>query len=182
MLKKISFLVLVVLLIAPNLKAQDIGFTMGIRSDSADTDVTQSSVKGANSVSFGAIVKTEVNEVISLRLGMQYVPRQFELQSTSENTNFRFTYFELPVGLLYKFSDAGGVFVGPSFAFGLDKSCGSSNCQSASNSLTTLQVGASFKFAPQLGIELYYESGMSQIVSQLQQQRAVGANLMVTFD
>jgi len=171
------------LVFASPVLAQDVGFTFGIRSDSADTNVTGATVSGVNSVSFGAIMKTELTENFGLRLGMQYVPRQYQITSANSTESFRFTYFEVPVGLLYSFSDAGGFFFGPSFGFGLDKFCGQALvCQGVSNSLTSFQFGASFKFAPQIGLEVFYETGMSPLAPQLQQQRAVNINLMVTFD
>jgi len=165
-------------------EAQDIGFIVGIRADSADTDVSGAKVSGENSLSFGAILKTEFSETLGLRMGMLYVPRQYryELNINWSSEIYKFTYFELPVGLLYRFSDAGGVFIGPSFGFGLDKSCGSNSCQGVSNSLTTMQFGASFKFAPQIGAEIFYETGIIKISPQFEQQRAIGANLMVTFE
>jgi outer membrane receptor for monomeric catechols len=163
--------------------SQDLGITFGIRSDSADTDRPATSVTALNSVSLGAVMKSEMTEKLALRVAMQYTPRQYQLQSSGVSENYKFTYFELPVGILFKLSDAGGVFVGPSFGFGLDKSCGQSGvCQGVSNSVTSVQFGASFKYAPQLGIEIFYEKGVSQISPQIQQQRAVGVNLLVTFD
>jgi hypothetical protein len=181
---KIFFLALWCLFLPLVSQAQDVGFVVGIRADSADTEVTGAQVSGQNSVHFGAILKTELTETLGLRLGMLYVPRQYEYQVNQNSSSevYKFTYFELPVGILYRFSEAGGVFIGPTFGFGLDKSCASNPCQGVSNSLTTMQVGASFKFAPQFGVEIFYETGMSNITSQLKQQRAVGANLMVTFE
>jgi hypothetical protein len=163
--------------------SQDLGITIGIRSDSGDTDLPGTSVASLNSVTFGAVMKSDMTETLALRVAMQYIPRQYQLQSLGANETYKFTYFEIPVGILYKLSDAGGVFVGPSFGFGLDKSCGQMGvCQGVSNSVTSIQFGASFKFAPHLGVEIFYEKGISQISPQIDQQRAVGVNLFVTFD
>jgi hypothetical protein len=45
------------------------------------------------------------------------------------------------------------------------------------------QLGASFKFAPQLGAELYYEMVPSEFWKDyLKNGRSVGANLLITFE
>ncbi|MNL37420.1 hypothetical protein D3C87_1595630 [compost metagenome] len=45
-----------------------------------------------------------------------------------------------------------------------------------------LLFGASFKFAPNFGATLYFESAGSEVAKDLKNYRAVGANLQITFD
>lgn len=162
--------------------SQDVGFNIGIRSDSADPATTGVQASAVNSAVFGAIVRSNLNEKLSLRYGMQYVTRSYQLETLGVGENHTFTYFEIPLGVMLRMSDFGGFFIGPALAFNLDKKCGSGTCQSVGASLTSLQVGGSFKFAPQLGAEVYYESGLGNVSSEVTRQRAVGVNLLVTFD
>jgi hypothetical protein len=44
-----------------------------------------------------------------------------------------------------------------------------------------LVVGGSFKFAPNVGVDVYFEA-MDKINDDFKEGRAVGANLLITFD
>jgi hypothetical protein len=185
LIKIIIFSILICSLPISYVWSQDIGVSIGFRSDSADSDLATMSAHSETSLSFGLVGKMDLSEIFALRLGMQYVPRQYRLQSRDDLSSelFKFIYFELPLALLYKVSDFGGLFAGVSVGFGLDRVCGQlGSCHGVGNSLASFQLGASFKVAPQFGLEVFYEKGLSHIAFHLRDQRAVGANLLITFD
>ncbi|MFN7728168.1 MAG: outer membrane beta-barrel protein [Bdellovibrio sp.] len=164
-------------------QAQDVGVVLGIRGDSADAKTTNQKTQGKTNFQAGAVAKFEVHEAWQVRTGFLYTQRFYEFSSSSNNLgDAKFTYFEIPVGLMYKFSDFGGAFVGPNLAFNIAKDCPGGTCQGVSSAPIGLQVGASFKFAPQMGFEFYYETMFSKVADEVENPRAIIANFMITFD
>lgn len=161
-------------------QAQDMGIIAGMRSDSADTDVTGGSVTGKTGWQVGGIAKFELAPTWQIRTGFVYLQRSYEFKAGGASTDLKFTYFEVPVGAVYKFSDFGGAFLGTALSMNVSKDC--NNCTGVQSLVTPIQLGASFKFAPQVGMEFYFETGASKIADGLTQPKAVAVNLMITFD
>ncbi len=67
-------------------------------------------------------------------------------------------------------------------ALNLDDDCGTTACTGVESMTTPIVVGATFKFAPQLGGNVYVESLSGDVADGIKNFTAVGANLMVTFD
>lgn len=179
----IMFLICAAIFSGFNASAQDVGVIAGIRSDSADAKTSGYKVEGKNSFNVGGIAKFELAESWNIRTGFVYTQRFYEIKNGSTSLGeSKFTYFEIPVGVLYKFSDFGGAFLGPNLAFNISKDCAGGTCTSANSTPIGLQLGASFKFAPQMGFEFYYETMMSKIEDQIENPKAIVANFMVTFD
>lgn len=165
-------------------QAQDFGIIAGIRSDSADTDVAGASLNSMTDWQFGGIAKFDVAPVLQIRSGLTYLQRSYESKSGGVSTDLKFTYVEVPVGLLWKFSDFGGAFIGPAFDMNVSKDCGggSSSCSGVSSLLTPIQLGGSFKFAPNFGLEFYFETVPGKLADGVKDAKAVALNLMITFD
>jgi hypothetical protein len=162
--------------------AQDVGVIVGVRNDNAD-GTNGASISQKPSIQAGAIAKFPITEKIWIRSGLDFVPRAYTSSLNNVSTDFKFTYFEIPAGLLYKFSDYGGIFAGAAINMILSKECGASCDQaSVSNTQTAFQVGGSFKIAPQFGFELYYETLTSKIANGIENPRSLVANAMITFD
>lgn len=181
-MKKLLFALLMVAGLAA--QAQDVGIVLGMRSDNADSDDSAVKITGKNSFQGGAIAKFDLKDKWQIRSGFIYTQRAFEVGTPGSKltTDFKFTYFEVPANLLYKFSDYGGAFVGPAIAFNVSKDCGAGTCSGVNSSPLFLQLGASFKFAPQLGAEIYYEMGLSKLADHVTSPKAVMANILITFD
>lgn len=164
--------------------AQDIGVVAGIRADNADGEAS-TTINQKTSFQVGVIGKFELSGPLQIRSGMLYVQRAYEVSSSvSGPADFKSTYFEVPLGLLYKFSDYGGVFAGPALSFNLSKECPGGSCNGAEVNASPLaiQFGGSFKVAPQFGFEVYYEMLTGNIAKGVKNPRAVMANVMITFD
>lgn len=169
--------------------AQDIGVIVGYRSDSADSDNALMTSMDANAgYQAGLIGKFGVGSgPLWIRSGFIYNQRTYTGSYGITKYNFKASYFEVPVGLLYKFSDFGGVFAGAAVNLNLANSCSFDNgtactISGLNSSPISAQLGASFKVAPQFGFELYYEQTTSKLVDTLKNPRAIIANLMITFD
>ena len=48
--------------------------------------------------------------------------------------------------------------------------------------IVPLQLGVSFRFASQLGAELYYEYAAGDLAANLSNMKTVGANFLVYFE
>ena len=178
-----AFLFALLMTVGVYAQAQDMGVIVGARADSADATTAGLTTQGKTNFQVGAIAKFELKDAWQIRSGFIYTQRNYTLQLGSNDIgDLKFTYFEIPVGLLYKFSDFGGAFVGTSLDFNVSKSCPGGSCTGVSSMPIGMQVGASFKFAPQMGAEIYYEALTSKLADNAEAPKAVIVNFMVTFD
>ncbi|MBX2996769.1 MAG: outer membrane beta-barrel protein [Bdellovibrionaceae bacterium] len=176
------WLMTVVMMMGFAAQAQDVGIVLGIRGDNAEAKTTGVKVNGKTNFQGGAVAKFEIQDAWNVRTGFMYTQRNYELTSGAAAVDAKFTYFEIPVGLMYKFSDFGGAFLGANLGFNLSKDCGGGTCEGVSSAPIGMQLGASFKFAPQMGFEFYYERLFSKVADNLENPNAVAANFMITFD
>ncbi len=159
----------------------DYGLEVGVRQQSGDVDGT-ASTKSQMGMQFGAYVHAPISGPLHLRTGMLYTQRPLVIEGTPD-TKVSMNYLDVPVALMYKFEEYAGVYAGVALGLNLDKS--------ADNGMTVTDVksplipflfGASFKFAENLGANIYYESASGDAAQGLKNYRAVGANLQITFD
>ncbi|MGZ3774806.1 MAG: outer membrane beta-barrel protein [Pseudobdellovibrionaceae bacterium] len=163
----------------------DYGLEVGIRSQSGDFDSTTVTTSSQMGFQFGATAHIPISGAWNLRTGMLYTQRPLVLNQGGVQDKVSINYLDIPVALMYKFADYAGVFGGISLAMNLDKTADSGVVSGVTSPLMPILIGASFKFAPNLGAALYYESAGGQVAkigSELSNYRAVGANLMITFD
>jgi hypothetical protein len=186
--RNLTLVVLVALTILAGKKAvaSDYGIALGIRSDSATSNASGTSISANTDYQGGVVAAIEAISAIEIRTGLFYTSRQYGYTpATGASGTASFSYADIPVGLLWKLSDYGGPFVGANFGFNVASSCptGSGICtgsNSVNSSITGYQFGVHFKFAPQFGAELYYE-GMSAIVTGIDSAKAFAFNLFMTF-
>ncbi|QDK36334.1 outer membrane beta-barrel protein [Bdellovibrio sp. NC01] len=168
----------------------DYGLEVGIRSQSGDADATGSSTTSQTAIQFGGIIHYPISGGWHIRSGMLYTQRPLIVKtsgSTVEN-KVSMNYLDVPVAIMYKFEDYAGIFGGVSLGMNLDKSCDAPNCvvTDVKTPILPFIFGASFKFAPQLGATIYFESYGDTVAKSppdnLKNYRAVGANLLITFN
>lgn len=171
--------------------ANDFAAVVGARTNSWDYAPTTTGVSatGKTGLQAGVLGYIDLASALQLRSGFLYTQRVFTITASGQDTDYTLTYFDIPLTLKYMFSEYGGVFFGPNIALNAGKSCsGSATCstEGVKSSLVGLQVGASFKFAPQMGAELYYEmiSGDIQAAngSSGKDAKSIVANLLFTFE
>jgi hypothetical protein len=170
------------ILFARPVMAQDLGVLIGLRSDSGDSSIASTKINSLNSTYFGLLGRFLLRERLGMRVGMNYTTRQYNVEVSGNTTQYKFSAFEIPVAAMYWLSEAGGLFLGGSLALGLDKDCGPGTCQDYRSSWNTFQFGASFKVAPQLGVEVFFEQGLSAIAKPFDSHRAFGVNGFVSFE
>lgn len=119
---------------------------------------------------------------LSFRSGLFYVEKSIEAELGASKQELKFTYFQVPATLLYKFMDYAGVYGGINLEFNLGDDCGSGGCDDVKSMTTPIVFGATFKFLPQMGVNVFFESGSGEVANGVKDFRAVGANLMITFD
>jgi len=180
----IGFLMMV---ISTSAQANDFALALGIRSNSADSDNTGYSASTKTGVGIGAIGFFDIGQAFQLRSGFLYNQRNYTLTASGANdVELNMAYVDIPVTAMYKFADYAGVFAGPVLGFLASKECkpGSAcDTNKVDGTMLGLQFGASFKFAPQMGGEIYYEMIPTTFwKDQLKNARTVGFNLLVTFE
>jgi hypothetical protein len=174
-----------------SVSANDFAALIGARTNSWDYAPATTGISGSGSTGFQAGVLGFLNltPVLQLRSGFIYTQRIFSITNTGVETDYTLTYFDVPLTLKYMFSEYGGVFFGPNLALGAGKSCTGGNActtDGVKSSLVGMQLGASFKFAPQLGAELYYELTSGDIMASNgtsgKDAKSIVANLLFTFE
>lgn len=162
--------------------AADYGLEAGIRQQSGDSDSAVSDVKSEMGFQFGAVAHFEVSGPWHIRSGMLYTQRAVKVEALGSSNKVTMTYLDIPVALMYKFEDSASVFAGVSLGMHLDSKSDVGTVSDEKSPLVPIIIGTSFKFAPQLGATLFYEMANGEVATGLKDYRAVGANLLITFD
>lgn len=187
-MKALSLVVGLVLIASSAFAAGDFGIEAGIRQQSGDSDAANTTGKSEMGFQFGGVAAFQVNGPLYIRTGMLYTQRPLTLNSTVafgvNEYKVTMNYVDIPVALMYKFEDYAGVFAGVSLAMNLDASTsnGGGKIEDIKSPYIPLLLGATFKFAPQLGGTIYFETGNGDVAKGLKNYRAVGANLLITFE
>lgn len=174
-----------------SMSANNFGIEAGMRSQSGEINNSTISVSSKNGFQFGATGEFYSQGPWRLRSGLLYTQRPIAVSVKDPGTgsgDVMFTYFDIPVQAMYRFEDYGAFFFGPVVSLLLDKkynaggNLSSATVTGAKSTVFPIQLGATFKFAPQMGATIYYESLSGDLADQISNFRAAGVNLLVTFD
>jgi len=185
-MKALFTLVMGFLLMSTSVYANDFAAAVGFRSNSADAVPVGADVTSKASFGAGVIGFFDLASQFQLRSGFLYNQRNFGIGATGGidyDTNA--AYVDIPVTAMYRFAEYAGIFAGPVAALLVSKECKApGGCTTSPESMNIgLQFGASFKFASQLGAEVYYETLPSTFWKDyMKNARAVGVNLLFTFE
>lgn len=152
----------------------------GVRQQSGDTD-SSASTSSQTGLQFGATANIQMKDKLHLRTGMLYTQRNLTVDTTPNN-KVELSYLDIPVTLMYMFEEYAGVFLGVNLSLNLDKKASEGSVTGLKSEMLPLVFGASFKFHPDFGVSIYYESASGKVADGLKDYRAVGANLLITFD
>jgi hypothetical protein len=182
-MKKLVLIALSVLgLSSVSMADTDFGLEVGIRQQSGDSDTAGVSTDAENGIQFGGFAHFQLVNNLHLRTGMLYTERPLTVKSGSSENKVKLTYLDVPLALMYKFEEGAGVYGGVSLAMKLDASSDGADPADVTSPLIPIIFGAFFKFHPNFGVNIYYEMASGKVADGLENYRAVGANLMVTFD
>ena len=182
------FISLLIFLTLSAAHAQEFAITAGLRNNNADTDLAAGTVEAQTSFFVGAVAYFPMIHQLTFRTGFLYTQRYADiLYVNGTSDEVRFSYLDVPLTLMMKFSDYAGVFAGPILAINQSKECSRSSgaactATNAKSSITPIVIGASFKFAPQMGGEFFYEWYSGELASGISNMRSLGANFVFYFE
>lgn len=169
--------------------AGDLQFSalFGVRSNSADTNVTKASVQTQTSWMAGVLGVLPLKYSFAARGGFIYNQRYVEISPTAQGTvSIQFSYFDVPLTMGYQFSDLAMVFAGPVLAFNQakDVSCTQSSTCAAldvKSMLIPWQFGVHFLFLPDMGAEISYEYVAGDLSQSVANMRSLAIGGFYTF-
>jgi hypothetical protein len=181
MFQKLAFvLTTLVTLVSLNSWAQFMGVEAGIRQQSATASDVGVTTNTEMAYQFGLVGAFTMTDNWLFRTGFLYTQRPVTAKTAGVESKLTFNYFDIPLTVLWKFNDFGGIYGGMNLALIASADC--NNCAAPDKkSASPLVIGGTFKFAPNFGVDVYYEA-MGKFDDHFKDGRAVGANLLVTFD
>lgn len=166
--------------------ADDFAVAVGIRSTSADAVPTGATVSSKAGFGAGVIGIFDIAPKFQGRTGFLYNQRNTTIKSSvTSDEDLNLAYIDIPVTAMYRFADYAGAFAGPVLSLLASKDCKvTGGCAKDPESMSLgFQFGASFKFAPQMGAEVYYEAIPSEFWKDIEKNaKTVGFNLLFTFE
>lgn len=181
-MKIITFLALAIMGTAKAANYTDAAVEIGFRQQNGSVDNTAVDTNAKIGYQVGVSGAFPLTDSLSFRSGLFYVEKAIEAEQGASKDDIKFTYFQIPATILFKFLDYAGVYGGVNLEFNLGDDCGSSNCTDVKSMTTPIVIGAAFKFLPEMGANVFFESGSGEVANGVKDFRAVGANLMITFD
>ena len=169
--------VLSIALFSMTASAFDMGLGVGYRTNDASA-VSGADPDGEGTLQFGGILWADINEQLVFRSGFMYSQLKYE----GVGSEVELTYVMIPVTLMLKLEDYGGVFGGVNLGLKASDDCSPVDCTEVKSTVVPLTIGGYFKVAPQVAVEVFYEMLSGEFVSGLEDNTSVGANLLFTFD
>lgn len=157
------------------------GLEFGFKSNTASVTGSTSN-KQENGFQLGVSGVFNVGEVLGLKSGLMYSERPFASETVAVKSSGKITYFEIPLHLMLKFEDYAGVYVGPSVSLKMSDEGSPAGLTDVKSMVTPLTIGAQFKFLPNLGANVFFETVSGELARGVENSRAVGVNLLVTLD
>lgn len=172
---------ILVTFISLNASAQFMGVEVGVRQQSVSAAAAGVNTSTEMAYQFGLVGAFPMTEALLFRTGFLYTQRPVTAKVGAATTKYNFNYFDVPVTALWKLNDFGGVYGGVNVALIASADCDNCNTSVDKKGAMPLVLGGTFKFAPNFGIDVYYEA-LAKINDDFEEARAVGANLLLTFD
>lgn len=170
---------------SPNVSYSMPAVEVGFKWNSADLDGSSSNKQDIG-FQVGASTVFNFAPSFGLKTGLFYSERPFKAESTTlgvtSETKGKVTYFDVPVFFMFKFEDYAGVYVGPTLAVKLGDEIKPGTLQDVKGMIVPITFGAQFKFLPNFGANVFFETVPGDLAKGVKNSRAVGANLMFTFD
>ncbi len=165
----------------------EFAFAVGFRNTNVDPKGGMTSSEAGNGIQVGMLGFLPFNEVWGLRSGFLYSQRKYLVSNGTVDTEVNTAWLDIPATVMVRFNEYGGVFGGIVLALNQAKDCSQSdgspcNIQGLTSSVMPLTFGVSFKFAPQMGAEFYYEHLSGKVSDDSENQRSIGANFAYYFE
>lgn len=162
------------------------GIEGGFKWNSADVTGATSN-KQVIGFQIGGSAVFDLAENFGIKTGLFYSERPFKYEAAGGASGTgKITYFDVPVLAMFKFADHAGVYAGPSFGIKLGDELTTTpsggTLTDIKGTIMPLIFGAQFKMTPALGLNLFFETVSGDLAQGLKNSRAVGANVLFTFD
>lgn len=185
MATRFLFITLFILMIDNSSFALGFGLEGGFRQQSGDS-VTGMSTSSQVGYQLGAVGFFDFSEKLAVRSGLMYSQRPLKVtnDSTKESAMISLTYFDIPLSIMMKFEEYMGVYLGTALSLNLDKSSDKKavmDVLEVKSMVMPVQLGVTFKFMPDLGLNLYFEQ-FGDVAKDLKSYRSVGVNLLFTME
>lgn len=177
----VSLLSSVVLAASPNVSYSMPAVEFGFKWNSADYDGSTSNKQDIG-FQLGASTVFNLAPTFGLKTGLFYSERPFKADLSGTETKGKVTYFEVPAFFMFKFEDYAGVYLGPSLAIKLGSEVSPGTLQDVKSMIVPITFGAQFKFIENFGVNIFFETVPGDLAKSVKNSRAVGANLLFTFD
>jgi hypothetical protein len=153
----------------------------GFKWNSMDT-VGATSSKQSLGIQLGGSTVFNFAPQFGLRTGLFYSERPFKFDFSGVETSGKLTYAEVPAHFMFKFEDYAGIYLGPSFAMKLGDECTNCTLTDVKGLIMPITFGAQFKFSPNLGLNLFFETVSSDLAKDLKNSRGIGLNVLFAFE
>ncbi len=161
--------------------AQYMGVELGVRQQSASATAAGASTSTEMAYQFGLVGAFPMAGSLLFRSGFLYTQRPITVKSGATTTKYSFNYFDIPLTVLWKLNDFGGIYGGLNLALAASADCDNCGVSVDKKGAMPMVLGGSFKFAPNFGLDVYFEA-MNKFNDSFKDGSAVGANLLITFD
>lgn len=182
MFQKLALLTTAVLaIISIDASAQYMGLEVGVRQQSASAVAAGVSTSTEMAYQFGLVGAFPMTETFLFRSGFLYTQRPVTAKVGTTTSKYNYNYFDIPLTVLWKLNDFGGVYGGLNLALAASADCDNCATSPVKKGAAPVVIGGTFKFAPSFGVDVYYEA-IGKIGEDFEKGSAVGANLLITFD
>lgn len=157
------------------------GLEFGFKSNTASI-ANSTSNKQENGFQLGVSGVYNIGESFGVKSGLMYSERPFAADFLLTSSKGKITYFEIPLQLMLKFEEYAGVYVGPSLALKMSDESTGGGLTDVKSMVMPLTIGAQFKFLPNIGVNVFFETVSGELARNVENSRAVGVNLLITLD
>lgn len=169
-------------LISTSTFAQELGLLGGFHQTTAESSNSTYSDDGKIGFKLGALARFEMAEPFNFRSGLVYSTRNFDLNSATNEIEYKFSYLDVPAMVEYRLNEVVGFYGGLSIGINVTddaKLNGVSIADPDTESMIALgQVGASFLFQDMFSLDVYYERGLGDIADSVKNYSTFGANFI----
>ncbi len=161
---------------------------LGVRYNSASTDVPRASTTSKLGIIAGFLGWIPLRSSFGIRTGAVYNQRFVGIGPTQQgDIDIQYTYLDIPLTATFQINSIWSIFGGPVLAFNQSKevTCStSSTCAAAEVSSFVLpwQAGVDFKMTSQLGGEFFVEGIFGELSRNVSNMKSLGLSLVIFFN
>jgi hypothetical protein len=166
-------------------QSSEMAFTAGVQTTAVETDTTGVEVGDGTGFLVGILGFIEIGDGSFLRSGAVLNQRKWDFETTGTKVEVETLNIDIPVTFLFKFNDNIGAFGGLRLGVNVSDDCTSNNNTTCDADPESVYYGAEggghFHFAPDFGVEVAYNIGLSELADQLDWDNSLKVNAFFIF-